>query len=180
MCVCVCTTAASLNRTVQPYTRTWLFLWALLSCCWCAVTGRLPMRWERVLNRSQSNAVTGHSLLWQGLWFIYYISYFIHHMLHIKPPQKISKWMTSNVKTNNGYCPSFPIKHWILQAACFMVTALLHLFFMASFSWMLVEGLLLWSKVVSVNISEDRRMKLYYVIGWGKRSPLIHDLWSRV
>ncbi|XP_070402432.1 adhesion G protein-coupled receptor D2 isoform X5 [Nothobranchius furzeri] len=53
------------------------------------------------------------------------------------------------------------------QAACFVVTALLHLFFMASFSWMLVEGLLLWSKVVSVNISEDRRMKLYYVIGWG-------------
>lgn len=56
----------------------------------------------------------------------------------------------------------------ILQAACFVVTALLHLFYMASFSWMLVEGLLLWSKVVSVNISEDRRMKLYYVIGWGK------------
>ncbi|XP_069557575.1 adhesion G protein-coupled receptor D2 isoform X2 [Brachyistius frenatus] len=53
------------------------------------------------------------------------------------------------------------------QAACFLVTALLHLFFMASFSWMLVEGLLLWSKVVSVNISEDRRMKLYYIIGWG-------------
>ncbi|XP_067376072.1 adhesion G-protein coupled receptor D2 isoform X2 [Channa argus] len=53
------------------------------------------------------------------------------------------------------------------EAACLVVTALLHLFFMASFSWMLVEGLLLWSKVVSVNISEDRRMKLYYVIGWG-------------
>ncbi|XP_047448338.1 adhesion G-protein coupled receptor D2 [Mugil cephalus] len=53
------------------------------------------------------------------------------------------------------------------EVACFLVTALLHLFFMASFSWMLVEGLLLWSKVVSVNISEDRRMKLYYIIGWG-------------
>ncbi|XP_059192511.1 adhesion G-protein coupled receptor D2 [Centropristis striata] len=53
------------------------------------------------------------------------------------------------------------------EATCFVVTALLHLFFMASFSWMLVEGLLLWSKVVSVNISEDRRMKLYYIIGWG-------------
>lgn len=54
-----------------------------------------------------------------------------------------------------------------LQIACHIVTALLHLFFMASFSWMLVEGLLLWSKVVSVNISEDSRMKLYYIIGWG-------------
>ncbi|CAB1321772.1 unnamed protein product [Coregonus sp. 'balchen'] len=53
------------------------------------------------------------------------------------------------------------------EGACLLVTALLHLFFMASFSWMLVEGLLLWSKVVSVNISEDRRMKMYYGIGWG-------------
>ncbi|NWR89187.1 AGRD2 protein, partial [Furnarius figulus] len=53
------------------------------------------------------------------------------------------------------------------QMLCFMVTASLHLFFMAAFSWMLVEGLLLWSKVVAVNMSEDRRMKFYYVTGWG-------------
>lgn len=48
-----------------------------------------------------------------------------------------------------------------------MITAFLHLFFMAAFSWMLVEGLLLWSKVVAVNMSEDKRMKFYYVTGWG-------------
>ncbi|XP_030913129.1 adhesion G-protein coupled receptor D2 [Geospiza fortis] len=53
------------------------------------------------------------------------------------------------------------------QVLCFMVTAFLHLFFMAAFSWMLVEGLLLWSKVVAVNMSEGRRMKFYYVTGWG-------------
>uniref|UniRef100_A0A8C0FYF9 Adhesion G protein-coupled receptor D2 n=1 Tax=Chelonoidis abingdonii TaxID=106734 RepID=A0A8C0FYF9_CHEAB len=53
------------------------------------------------------------------------------------------------------------------QILCFSVTAFLHLFFMAAFSWMLVEGLLLWSKVVAVNMSEDRRMKFYYVTGWG-------------
>ncbi|KAF1537068.1 Adhesion G-protein coupled receptor D2, partial [Eudyptula albosignata] len=53
------------------------------------------------------------------------------------------------------------------QVVCFTVTAFLHLFFMAAFSWMLVEGLLLWSKVVAVNMSEDRRMKFYYVTGWG-------------
>ncbi|XP_030622035.1 LOW QUALITY PROTEIN: adhesion G-protein coupled receptor D2 [Chanos chanos] len=53
------------------------------------------------------------------------------------------------------------------QEACLVVTALLHLFFLASFCWMLVEGLLLWSKVVSVNISEERRMRLYYALGWG-------------
>ncbi|XP_061867941.1 adhesion G-protein coupled receptor D2 [Colius striatus] len=53
------------------------------------------------------------------------------------------------------------------QVMCFTVTAFLHLFFMAAFSWMLVEGLLLWSKVVAVNMSEDRRMKFYYATGWG-------------
>ncbi|KAI4900826.1 hypothetical protein NFI96_024928, partial [Prochilodus magdalenae] len=53
------------------------------------------------------------------------------------------------------------------QELCLLVTALLHLFFLSSFCWMLVEGLLLWSKVVSVNISEDRRMRFYYALGWG-------------
>ncbi|GCB60607.1 hypothetical protein scyTo_0006890, partial [Scyliorhinus torazame] len=53
------------------------------------------------------------------------------------------------------------------QVACCVVTVMLHLFFMAAFAWMLVEGILLWSKVVTVNISEERRMKYYYLIGWG-------------
>ncbi|XP_069465550.1 adhesion G protein-coupled receptor D2 [Ambystoma mexicanum] len=53
------------------------------------------------------------------------------------------------------------------EVVCITVTAFLHLFFMAAFAWMLVEGLLLWSKVVAVNMSEDRRMKFYYVTGWG-------------
>ncbi|KAJ8376171.1 hypothetical protein SKAU_G00067510 [Synaphobranchus kaupii] len=53
------------------------------------------------------------------------------------------------------------------KVACTLVAALLHLFFMAAFSWMLVEGLLLWSKVVTVNLSEERHMKYYYLIGWG-------------
>ncbi|CAL8252943.1 unnamed protein product [Merluccius merluccius] len=61
-------------------------------------------------------------------------------------------------------CSGSAIHH---KVACTLVAALLHLFFMAAFSWMLVEGLLLWSKVVTVNVSEDRHMKYYYLIGWG-------------
>ncbi|XP_043576091.1 adhesion G-protein coupled receptor D2 isoform X1 [Chiloscyllium plagiosum] len=53
------------------------------------------------------------------------------------------------------------------QVACSIVTAMLHLLFMAAFAWMLVEGILLWSKVVTVNINEEKRMKYYYLIGWG-------------
>lgn len=66
-----------------------------------------------------------------------------------------------------------------LQVLCFLVTAFLHLSFMAAFSWMLVEGLLLWSKVVAVNMSEDRRMKFYYATGWGiYRLRNMHQLFS--
>ncbi|KAL1023323.1 hypothetical protein UPYG_G00039220 [Umbra pygmaea] len=53
------------------------------------------------------------------------------------------------------------------KVTCTLVAALLHFFFMAAFSWMLVEGLLLWSKVVTVNLSEEQHMKYYYLIGWG-------------
>ncbi|KAJ6652855.1 hypothetical protein lerEdw1_010573 [Lerista edwardsae] len=59
------------------------------------------------------------------------------------------------------------------QGACLAVTALLHLFFMAAFAWMLVEGLLLWSKVVAVNMSEGRRMRFYYATGWGLWLPVV-------
>ncbi|XP_072286719.1 adhesion G protein-coupled receptor D2 [Pyxicephalus adspersus] len=53
------------------------------------------------------------------------------------------------------------------EVLCITVTACLHLFFMSAFAWMLVEGLLLWSKVVSVNMNEGKRMKFYYITGWG-------------
>uniref|UniRef100_H3BHA5 Adhesion G protein-coupled receptor D2 n=1 Tax=Latimeria chalumnae TaxID=7897 RepID=H3BHA5_LATCH len=53
------------------------------------------------------------------------------------------------------------------KVVCIAVAAFLHLFFMAAFAWMLVEGLLLWSKVVVVNMNEDKRMKFYYLTGWG-------------
>ncbi|KAM8804006.1 LOW QUALITY PROTEIN: adhesion G protein-coupled receptor D2 [Rhynchonycteris naso] len=37
------------------------------------------------------------------------------------------------------------------KVACVAVTAAMHLLFLVAFSWMLVEGLLLWSKVVAVS-----------------------------
>uniref|UniRef100_H0WMX8 Adhesion G protein-coupled receptor D2 n=1 Tax=Otolemur garnettii TaxID=30611 RepID=H0WMX8_OTOGA len=53
------------------------------------------------------------------------------------------------------------------KVACVAVTAAMHLLFLVAFSWMLVEGLLLWSKVVAVNMRPGPRMRLYYVTGWG-------------
>ncbi|KAF0878813.1 AGRD2 protein, partial [Crocuta crocuta] len=53
------------------------------------------------------------------------------------------------------------------KGACVAVTAVMHLLFLVAFSWMLVEGLLLWSKVVAVRMRPGPRMRLYYAAGWG-------------
>ncbi|KAF3821094.1 hypothetical protein GH733_011247 [Mirounga leonina] len=53
------------------------------------------------------------------------------------------------------------------KVACVAVTAVMHLLFLVAFSWMLVEGLLLWSKVVVVSVRPGPRMTLYYATGWG-------------
>lgn len=58
------------------------------------------------------------------------------------------------------------------QGACVAVTAVMHLLFLVAFSWMLVEGLLLWSKVVAVRMRPGPRMRLYYATGWGE-APLL-------
>lgn len=52
------------------------------------------------------------------------------------------------------------------------ITAAMHLLFLVAFSWMLVEGLLLWSKVVAVSMRPGPRMPLYYATGWGE-APLL-------
>nr|KAF6482931.1 adhesion G protein-coupled receptor D2 [Rousettus aegyptiacus] len=53
------------------------------------------------------------------------------------------------------------------EAACVAVTAAMHLLFLAAFSWMWVEGLLLWSSVVAVSVRPGPRTTLCYAAGWG-------------
>ncbi|XP_037113721.1 adhesion G-protein coupled receptor D1 isoform X4 [Syngnathus acus] len=54
---------------------------------------------------------------------------------------------------------------------CKIMAVLLHFFFLSAFSWMLVEGLHLYSMVVKVFGSEGSKHIYYYGIGWG--SPLV-------
>uniref|UniRef100_A0A8I3NGL1 Adhesion G protein-coupled receptor D2 n=1 Tax=Canis lupus familiaris TaxID=9615 RepID=A0A8I3NGL1_CANLF len=53
------------------------------------------------------------------------------------------------------------------EVTCVAVTAIMHLLFLVAFSWVLVEGLLLWSKVVAVSMRPGPRMTLFYATGWG-------------
>ncbi|XP_072443776.1 adhesion G-protein coupled receptor D1 isoform X3 [Chiloscyllium punctatum] len=54
---------------------------------------------------------------------------------------------------------------------CKVLAILLHFFFLSVFSWMLVEGLHLYSMVIKVFGSEESKHFYYYGIGWG--SPLV-------
>ncbi|XP_067862295.1 adhesion G-protein coupled receptor D1 isoform X2 [Heptranchias perlo] len=54
---------------------------------------------------------------------------------------------------------------------CKALAILLHFFFLSAFSWMLVEGLHLYSMVIKVFGSEESKHFYYYGIGWG--SPLV-------
>lgn len=63
----------------------------------------------------------------------------------------------------------FTIHFFVFQFICSIVALLLHYFYSAVFVWMLVEGLLLYSKVVQVFGSEKSRITYYYAFGWGKR-----------
>ncbi|KAM6169994.1 LOW QUALITY PROTEIN: adhesion G protein-coupled receptor D2 [Rhynchocyon petersi] len=59
------------------------------------------------------------------------------------------------------------------KVACMAVTAVMHLLFLVAFSWMLVEGLLLWSKVVAVSMRPGPKMRFYYAIGWGMPAAIV-------
>ena len=55
-----------------------------------------------------------------------------------------------------------------LQVLCEIIAVFLHYFFLTAFTWMLVEGLHLYLKVVQVFRTENIRMVYYYVFGWCK------------
>lgn len=145
-------------RTGLPYKHggpRWWPLWASLARCTQTCEGSTPWAWKP--NCFYFTAIVHLHKYIPGYYFMRL------QILHTVP-------LTCNIPAlavSVSASRFFKLWRFNLQIACHIVTALLHLFFMASFSWMLVEGLLLWSKVVSVNISEDSRMKLYYIIGWG-------------
>ncbi|PNJ19573.1 ADGRD2 isoform 3, partial [Pongo abelii] len=53
------------------------------------------------------------------------------------------------------------------EVTCVAVTVAAHFLFLVAFSWMLVEGLLLWRKVVAVSMHPGPGMWLYHATGWG-------------
>ncbi|KAJ7381531.1 hypothetical protein OS493_001680, partial [Desmophyllum pertusum] len=52
------------------------------------------------------------------------------------------------------------------KVLCKVIAAFLHYFFLTAFTWMLVEGLHLYLKVVQVFRTENVKMVYYYVFGW--------------
>ena len=58
-------------------------------------------------------------------------------------------------------------KSYLFQMACKVVAILLHFFFMASFTWMLVEGVALYL-LCTKGFMNLREMRVkYLLLGWG-------------
>lgn len=53
------------------------------------------------------------------------------------------------------------------QVVCKIIAVLMHYFYLTAFTWMLVEGLHLYLKVVQVFKTENVKVLYYYVFGWG-------------
>lgn len=54
----------------------------------------------------------------------------------------------------------------LTQIGCAIIAGILHFFFLASFSWMCLEGVQLYLMLVEVFESEYSRKKYYYVSGY--------------
>ncbi len=55
------------------------------------------------------------------------------------------------------------------QYSCKVMTALLHYFFLATFTWTLCEAVLIYILLVKVFGANDRKwIYLYLALGWGK------------
>jgi hypothetical protein len=60
------------------------------------------------------------------------------------------------------------ISFYLFQTLCSCVAGFLHYLFLASFSWMCIEGIHLYMKIVRVYRTESMRMMYCYVFGWGE------------
>ena len=59
------------------------------------------------------------------------------------------------------------------RTTCIAIAVLLHLFYTATFTWMLCEGIQLYFKIIAVFDSESKAKRyIYFIIGWGKFLPL--------
>ncbi|XP_065911491.1 adhesion G-protein coupled receptor D1-like isoform X1 [Dysidea avara] len=60
------------------------------------------------------------------------------------------------------------------RAACIVVTVLLHYFFLATFSWMLCEGIIIYVLLVKVFYKGFfKRLPFYFLVGWGLPIPIV-------
>ncbi|XP_068700700.1 uncharacterized protein [Montipora foliosa] len=59
------------------------------------------------------------------------------------------------------------IKETSNKVICKTIAVFLHYFFLTAFTWMLVEGLHLYLKVVQVFKTENVKILYYYIFGWG-------------
>ena len=66
-------------------------------------------------------------------------------------------------------------KSFTLQIPCAIVTGILHYLFLAVFSWMLCEGVMLYLMLVKVFSSLPKKLWFFLLLGYGEYQAYIHD-----
>ncbi|XP_065903374.1 adhesion G protein-coupled receptor L3-like isoform X2 [Dysidea avara] len=89
-----------------------------------------------------------------------------HHFLHLNLSIALLLGLTafvSGIETASEY-----------RASCLIVAILLHYFFMATFSWMLCEGILLFTMMKFVFYKGFFKSKVFFLLlGWGMPIPIV-------
>jgi len=57
---------------------------------------------------------------------------------------------------------------FVFQAACQAVTAIMQYFFLASFCWMLCEGIMLYLMLVLVFSGLSKKWWFFLILGWSE------------
>ena len=63
-----------------------------------------------------------------------------------------------------------------LQGGCIFVATLLHYFLLASFCWMLCEGIMLFLLLVVVFSTTAKKWWAFLILGWGKMFDMVIEI----
>jgi len=93
----------------------------------------------------------------------------VFHLFFLSPPPSISSMIPSPPPSISPAIPS--------QVGCQVVAVLLHYFFLVTFMWMLMEGVVLYVALVRVFVKHTTRYIIAFTaISYGELPPLVPTL----
>ena len=99
-------------------------------------------------------------LVWSSLKFVIWE--------RVKSMNNLQEKQSDNFISHEGFYYTVHVFLLKLQLACSLIAGFLHYFFLASFTWMFIEGIQILLMLVQVFDAAKSRMKYYYILGYGR------------